>query len=150
MKFHNFDIVFQEIPDEVTLAVNITNCPNHCEQCHSPHLQTDTGELLSTDAIDCLLDRYGELITCFCFMGGDADIPELERLAQHICDHYELKIGWYSGRTFMPPHPELFDYVKLGPYRPERGSLKSPNTNQRLYRRDDEEWVDITDRFWKK
>ena len=28
VRYHNFDIVFAEIPDETTLAINITNCPN--------------------------------------------------------------------------------------------------------------------------
>ena len=27
LKYANFDIVFQEVPDEVTLAINISNCP---------------------------------------------------------------------------------------------------------------------------
>ena len=150
MKYFNFDIVFQEIPDEVTLAVNITNCPNHCDQCHSPHLQTDIGDLLTPETIDMLLKRYGPLITCFCFMGGDSDVPELERLARHIRDNHDLKIGWYSGRNTMPPHPKLFDYVKLGPYLPDKGGLKSPATNQRLFRRNGDVWEDITERFWSR
>lgn len=41
VRYHNFDIVFAEIPDETTLAINITNCPNRCPGCHSPHLQRD-------------------------------------------------------------------------------------------------------------
>ena len=28
VRYHNFDIVFAEIPCETTLAINITNCPN--------------------------------------------------------------------------------------------------------------------------
>ncbi len=149
MKFHNYDIVFQEIPDEVTLAVNLTNCPNQCAGCHSPHLREDIGEVLDTAVLDWLLDRYADNITCVCFMGGDADVPELERLADHIRKHSGLKIGWYSGRNEMPPHPMLFDFVKLGPYLPEKGSLKQRTTNQHLYRRNGDEWEDITGRFWK-
>jgi anaerobic ribonucleoside-triphosphate reductase activating protein len=149
LRFHNYDIVFQEIPDEVTLAINITHCPNGCEGCHSPHLQQDVGEELTTLVIDALLAKYGDDITCFCFMGGDRDVIELERLATYVRQHSDLKIGWYSGRNEMPPHPELFDFVKLGPYMADKGSLKSRTTNQRLYRRNGNEWEDITARFWK-
>lgn len=73
LKFYNFDIVFQEIPDETTLAVNLTNCPNHCKGCHSPHLWADTGTPLEEESIKTLLIPYINGITCFCFMGGDAE-----------------------------------------------------------------------------
>ena len=39
LKYAGYDIVFQEIPDEVTLALNLSGCPNGCPGCHSPHLQ---------------------------------------------------------------------------------------------------------------
>ena len=32
LKYANYDIVFQEVPDEVTLAINISNCPNHISE----------------------------------------------------------------------------------------------------------------------
>ena len=31
LNYYNYDIVCQEIPDEITLAINITGCPNHCQ-----------------------------------------------------------------------------------------------------------------------
>ena len=52
LKYANTDIVFQEIPDEVTLAINITNCPCHCPGFHSHYLWEDIGLPLDTDAID--------------------------------------------------------------------------------------------------
>ena len=76
VRYHNFDIVFAEIPDETTLAINITNCPNRCPGCHSPHLQRDGGERLDAETLQRLLDRYGRSVTCVCFMGGDAAPPE--------------------------------------------------------------------------
>ena len=38
LKYANFDIVFQEVPEEVTLAINISNCPNQCPGCHSKNV----------------------------------------------------------------------------------------------------------------
>ncbi|MEG2282023.1 MAG: anaerobic ribonucleoside-triphosphate reductase activating protein, partial [Rikenellaceae bacterium] len=72
LKYVNYDIVFQEIPDEVTLAINLSNCPNRCLGCHSPYLQQDIGEPLSEEVLSKLIDKYGSAITCVCFMGGDA------------------------------------------------------------------------------
>ena len=43
-----------------------------------------------------------------------------------------------------------YDYIKLGPYIESLGGLKSPKTNQRLYKRVGDEWQDITSSFWKK
>ena len=43
MKYYNYDVVFQEIPDETTLAINISNCPCRCPGCHSKFLWEDVG-----------------------------------------------------------------------------------------------------------
>jgi anaerobic ribonucleoside-triphosphate reductase activating protein len=136
LKYYNYDIVFQEIPDEVTLAVNITNCPNRCKGCHSPHLQDDIGEELSEARIITLMEQYAQAITCFCFMGGDADPLEANRLARFIRVRYpELKTAWYSGSAKLPDGFDVrsFHYIKLGSYLEKLGSLKSEITNQQLF-----------------
>ena len=152
MRVASFDIVFQEIPGEVTLALNLSGCPCHCPGCHSQHLWEDIGEPLDASLIDDLLARYGSMITCVCFMGGDQDPEEVARLAQNIkssiTNHQlPLKVAWYSGRMNFPAK-DVFDYVKLGPYIEALGGLKSPKTNQRLYKRVGDEWQDITSSFW--
>ena len=43
MKYVNESVVFAEIPDEVTLAINISNCPCRCPGCHSKFLWGDIG-----------------------------------------------------------------------------------------------------------
>jgi len=149
MKVASFDIVFQEIPGEVTLALNLSNCPCHCPGCHSPHLAEDIGEPLNEELLNGLLARYGAMITCVAFMGGDAEPEEVTRWAEYIKDR-GLKTAWYSGRMNMPANEKAFDYVKLGPYIESLGGLKSPTTNQRLYKRVGNEWQDITASFWKK
>ena len=135
LKCHNYDIVCSEIPDEVTLAVNIAGCPNHCEGCHSPWLWADEGEPLDDELMAHLLDRYGRTITCICFMGGDGDPEEVKRLAGWIRSNApQLKVGWYSGRDREPSETPWLDYLKSGRYIAERGDLRNPNTNQKLWR----------------
>ena len=154
LKYVNTGIVFQEIPDEVTLAINISNCPCHCPGCHSRYLWEDIGLPLNTDAIDAFVEQYGTDITCISFMGGDADPKGVDLLAQYIHEeHPQFKVAWYSGKTVISSLVEKhdFDYIKIGPFIKHLGPLKTPTTNQRLYRQNGQgEFEDITSRFWKK
>ena len=81
LRYTDYDIVFREIPDETTLAVNLAGCPNRCPGCHSPQLQEPIGEPLTEEVVERLLVRYGAAVTCFCLMGGDAEPHEAARLA---------------------------------------------------------------------
>lgn len=154
LKYVNTGIVFQEIPDEVTLAINISNCPCHCPGCHSQYLWDDIGLPLNTDAIDHFVEQFGDDITCIAFMGGDSDPKGVNLLAQYIHEeHPQFKVAWYSGRTVISRlvTKSDFDYIKIGPYIRHLGPLKSPTTNQRMYRKDNEgKMEDITERFWRK
>jgi len=147
MKFVSYDIVFQEIPGEITLALNLSGCPNRCRGCHSPHLQEDTGEELTESALSDLLDVYGNSVTCICFMGGDSSPDEVLNLARFV-KQFHIKTAWYSGSSDLYKNAEqCFDYIKLGKYIEELGALNSPTTNQRFYQIKNETIIDITDKF---
>ncbi|MBR6017850.1 MAG: anaerobic ribonucleoside-triphosphate reductase activating protein [Paludibacteraceae bacterium] len=148
LKVASFDIVFQEIPGEVTLALNLSGCPCHCPGCHSQHLWEDIGEPLDEELLDGLLDRYGSQITCVCFMGGDQDPESVFQLADYVAAR-GLKVAWYSGRMEFPENNKTLTYLKLGPYIEHLGGLKSPTTNQRFYRREAGEWIECTSLFQK-
>lgn len=147
-------VVFEEIPNEVTLAVNISNCQNHCIGCHSPYLKQDIGRELNFEAIDELIEK-NDGITCFCFMGEGNDKESLKNAMLYINEKYpDLKIGLYSGRESVEDSiTNHLDYLKTGPYIEEYGPLNSRTTNQRLYQRVEsligDDWVDITEKFWK-
>ena len=63
LKYWNQDttVTFSEFPDEVTLCVNISNCPGMCENCSEAYLQGDIGEYLTNDAIDTLIKNNQRL-----------------------------------------------------------------------------------------
>lgn len=150
LKFVTTQMVFKEIPDEVTLAINISNCPCHCPGCHSSYLAEDIGKPLDMAAIDRLMERYRG-VTVIAFMGGDASPKEVDRLAAEARRKYpEVKTAWYSGRERLAEHIHLdnFDFIKLGPYIAEKGGLASRTTNQRLYWVHEGSMVDITWKFW--
>ncbi len=154
LKYVNTGVVFQEVPDEVTLAINLSNCPCHCPGCHSKYLWEDIGLPLDTAAIDSFVKKYGKDITCIAFMGGDSDPRSVNHLAQYIHEeHPQYKVAWYSGRLRVPAFVNKadFDYLKVGPYIRHLGPLSKQTTNQRMYRKkSDNEFEDITYRFWKK
>lgn len=153
LKYVNTSVVFQEIPDEVTLAINISNCPCRCPGCHSKFLWTDTGQPLTESSLTEIISSYGGDITCIAFMGGDADPKEIDALATYIHRNYPgYHVAWYSGRVRISSEIDRnnFEYIKIGPYLKHLGSLKDKTTNQRLYRRTpDNTLEDITHRFWR-
>lgn len=150
LKTTGYDIVFQEIPNEISLAINISNCPNHCPGCHSPYLQQDIGEVLTLNLLSEWIDNYKDAITCVVFMGGDSDLETIYECAVYIESEYpNLKIAQYSGREELDKRcVEYLDFIKLGPYKKELGSLKSRTTNQRLYKIENGQLNDITSSFW--
>lgn len=140
------DIVLEEIPDKITLAVEISNCQGSCPGCHSKFLKQDIGRELNTVEIDELIkSNFG--INCFLFLGEGADKQALCDLAIYLRAHYpHLELALYSGREKVEQELfELFDYIKLGPYIESLGPLNNNKTNQRLYYHGE----DITSRFWR-
>ena len=63
IKYTDTEVVFREFPDEITLAINISNCPIHCKGCHSPELWDDIGEKLTYTKLELLvLDLWVEIL----------------------------------------------------------------------------------------
>ena len=135
MKYVDTMVVFREVPDEVTLAINISNCPVKCPGCHSSYLAQDIGEVLDNESLAMLVKRNPG-ISCVSFMGGDAEPAMVRELALGLKkDNPALKTCWYSGRDrdHAKPMLDAFDFVKVGPYIEELGPLDSLTTNQRFY-----------------
>jgi anaerobic ribonucleoside-triphosphate reductase activating protein len=109
----------------------------------------DAGAILDENILAGLLERYRDAVTCVCFMGGDSSPQDVERLAAFLKQNYNVKTGWYSGKSDMPDNCAIhnFNYIKLGPYIERLGGLNSATTNQRFYRVEDGNMIDITNRF---
>ena len=157
IKYTTAEVVFEEIPDEVTLAINISNCQNHCVGCHSPELRGDIGEELTMDKLKELISANGG-ITCVCFMGEGNDRQAIVKLAEYVKAEIELKTAIYLGIDYTPQeYLGKFDYIKTGPYIPECGPLNKETTNQRMVEYNLAKglvpsWYsrDITHKFWKR
>ena len=150
LKYVDTKVTFSEVPDEISLCINISNCPCHCKNCHSSYLAQDIGTELTFNEVRKLIKKNSG-ISCIAFMGGDSEPERVNALASFITNHYQLKVAWYSGRQELSKEIDLqnFDFIKLGSYKEEFGPLNSKTTNQRLYKVSDGELIDITSKFWK-
>lgn len=132
LKYLSYTIVMQEVPNEVSLAINVSGCPHKCEGCHSKELWEYEGDFLLDD-IKALLDKYNGLISCVCFMGGDQNKDELIECLNIVKEH-NLKTCLYTGSDKIDYSIiKKLDYIKIGRYVKELGGLDSKTTNQRMY-----------------
>lgn len=157
LKYTTSEVTFREVPDEITLCINISGCPIHCPDCHSKELWQDIGEELTEEKL-CSLIEENKGITCVCFLGGDNDYKYVIALSLIIKSRYpDLHTAWYSGRDNIYKDwcaLGSFNYVKTGPYIKEYGPLDNPNTNQRLFKIISHSLIidnleDITYKFWR-
>lgn len=153
IKYYNAMVVFEELPKEIALAINVTNCPCKCNGCHSKYLWDDVGTVLDEDEIDNLIGN-NKGISAICLMGHGTmeTLIDAIRLARHIKAKYGLKVGLYSGFKDIRDIDgmDVFDYIKEGKYDENLGGLNSPNTNQRFYENVNGKFVENTKIFRKK
>lgn len=159
LKYTDTEVTFAEVPDEISLCINLSNCPCHCKDCHSAYLADDIGTPLDESELQALIES-NKGITCVTFMGGDAEPNEVRHMAMFIKDIYpRLKVAWYSGRESLPSFIRLnlhdFDFIKLGPYIEECGPLNNRDTNQKFYKvfhfsTGRCELINITHKFWRE
>lgn len=131
MRYHRCDIVFQEVPGEISLSLSISGCPIRCPGCHSPELwPARNGTPLETAEFEKLLARYRGLITNVLFLGGEwhrASLMELLRLARERGLHTSLYTGLDEVDAELMRH---LTFLKTGPWVASRGGLADPGTNQ--------------------
>ena len=145
LKYISYAIVFQEVPNEITLAFNISGCPHHCKGCHSQYLWEYEGDNL-LENMENIIKQYNNYITCVCFMGGDQNMYEL-RLALKCCKRMGYKTCIYSGLNDVRYFKSLFyllDWIKIGKYEESMRcdnhveyGVKLATSNQHLYKIED-------------
>jgi anaerobic ribonucleoside-triphosphate reductase activating protein len=143
LKYLGYGIALQEVPNEISLVINISGCLHHCNGCHSQYLWHYEGELIKND-IDDLILKYEDMITCVCFMGGEQNIDELLIYLKYI-KSIGLKTCLYSGcdsikdiQSLMP----YLDWVKIGKYEESlrtddniQYDIKLATSNQNIYKK---------------
>lgn len=141
------DVVFQELPGEISLTFSITGCGKHCPGCHSPHLQDSRNgvELTAQRFLDAI-SAYDGFITNVLFFGGEWEpdtLVQLFILAQTRGLKTTLFTADLSVDNAILNH---LDFIKTGPYIEALGGLDSRTTNQRVYNLTT--GTDITYKYW--
>lgn len=155
LKFLDTSIGFREVPDEISLLINVTNCQYRCPGCHSPELQEDAGKILDIEALKGLLLRYvghsNNPITCVTFLGDGDNLDALGRLIEY-CHYKGYLTCLYTGSTniynAVVASRGTLDYIKIGQYIKEKGALDNPNTNQKFYKINHLQLKDGTHNGW--
>ena len=131
LRYANYCVTFREVPDEISLCINISGCKIRCMGCHSRYLWDDIGQYLDVSALKSLIGIHNG-ISCVCLMGGDHEFESILKLGKAI-KKFGLKAAWYSGKDILEDEAlEVFDYIKLGRFIESLGGLDSPVTNQRM------------------
>ena len=148
IKYVDKSIVFEEIPDKITLAFSISNCQNKCKGCHSGFLRKDIGNILNEETLVQNFNNDLKYCNCVLFLGEGNDLESLINLSKYIKENYKhIETAIYSGRDLVGDELfDNFDFVKVGSYQEDKGPLTKRTTNQRLYYHRE----DITNKFWDK
>jgi anaerobic ribonucleoside-triphosphate reductase activating protein len=134
MYFSYPQVVLQEVPGEISLALSISGCTLNCKGCHSSEtFDPKFGEELSLSKLAQMIDRQKH-ITCVLFYGGEWLIEELEVFIDYVKSR-NLKTCLFTGRElayFSDEFLNKLDFIKVGRYKENLGGLKSEQTNQRF------------------
>ena len=135
LRYSSYDIVLQEVPNEISLCFTITGCPLACEGCHSEYTWDGSkGCVLSNELLEKLLDRYEDTISCVLFMGGEWEEAALIHKLQ-IARAYGLHTCLYTGLTEEKVPTAIkqeLTWLKAGPWIEALGGLSEATTNQRF------------------
>lgn len=125
-------VVLQEVPGEISLALSISGCPLRCKGCHSAHTRDpEFGHELTVEKLQELISKHKH-ITCVLFYGGEWNTPYLKELIK-VVKKYNLRVCLYTGLELDEIDAsllELLDFIKVGRYIEKYGGLDSPSTNQ--------------------
>ena len=133
MNYSSREIVFQEVPGEISICFTITGCKIQCAGCHSPYLwKASIGKPLSKSVYKESLNKYLGFATCVLFMGGEW---HKEELIMHL--KYAKELGYktclYTGENKVDAEIKYqLTWIKTGNWDSQLGGLSSRKTNQKF------------------
>lgn len=147
-------ITLNEVPGHIAFYVEIGECTQRCPGCHSPHLWKYVQHKTSfEDLMRKILDAKEEGADAVVLMGGTTNgIAQgtLKSIIQSIS--CILPVALYSGSDNIGEDMKILattdlTWLKTGSYKESKGGLKSPETNQRFFVKQDNKIKEITEVF---
>jgi len=133
MHYHDFQVVFQEVPGEISLCFSISGCSLQCNGCHSPYLWKEGyGTKLTEEHFNELLEQYKPLATCVLFMGGEWYKEDLI-LKLKSAKNKGYKTCLYTGESHVSNNiTNNLTWIKTGKWEQALGGLSCLTTNQKF------------------
>lgn len=135
LKYYRKDVCFQEVPNEISLSFSIAGCPHNCKNCSwKGTIEKEEQKNLTNQTYSMFLNKYKGLASCVLFLGGEWEQEDLIYKLK-MAKEKGYKTCLYTGCNFQQISEELksnLDFIKVGPYMPEKGGLNNPNTNQKF------------------
>lgn len=135
MYISNIQIVFQEVPDEISLAFSISGCQIGCKGCHSKETWNPYyGNLFNENDFKKEIEKYKNMVSCILFYGGEWNESLINYIL--IAKKEDFKIALYTGMELENIKDDIkknLNYIKTGKYIQKVGGLKNENTNQNMY-----------------
>ena len=132
MNYENYQITFNEVPNEISLTFLINGCSLKCDGCHSSSAWKSKGTKLSEKHFLELIEKYKYMITTVCFLGGEWEKENLISFLK-TSKINNLKTCLYTGLNKVHPNIEKeLDFIKTGRWVSSLGGLSSKTTNQKF------------------
>ena len=101
-----------EVPNEISLCLNISECPCKCKGCSEPYLQESRGTPLTIEFLNRLLDKYKNYnLTCISFMGGDSDHIYLLDILKYVKDK-NIKTPLLMSKGYIENMPNITSFFR--------------------------------------
>lgn len=158
MKISEIRISFIEIPNHVSLAFYTVGCPHNCPGCCNKLLQNEltAPTCYEMDILSFLIEikNYTHLIDSIVWLGGDAYFQkdELLNMSMALKKEFPNFINClYTGYFFNEisnEHKKYLDIIVDGKW--EGKTISHPETNQKIYIKENNKWKNITYEELKK
>lgn len=146
----DINIVFQEVPNEISISFSIAGCKVGCVGCHSAELWYIKGGYTVTEQLyRDTLTRYQGLATNVLFLGGEWEKDTLIKYLEIARNEYGMKTCLYTGECDVSVDiKENLTYLKTGKWLASLGGLESKTTNQRFV--EVETNKNLNELFWRE
>jgi len=142
MRYISKQVVFTEVPNEVSLSYMITGCQLKCKWCHSASAWNwEVWTLLTIELLEQHLKENEWMITCVLFLWWEWEPLSMIALLECVRNK-GLKTCLYTWMEYEDMDDRILNYltyIKTWPYIKELWALTNPKTNQVFMRVDSEE-----------